>query len=86
MVRRRKKGGKRKGRRAQEPEPVANPPSFSLLDANNNVSTLMDDENKLEDKTTSTYPQGKFHTHYYKTMFHHYHNNAAVQLTKQYFC
>ena len=64
IVRRRKKSGKRKGRRAQEPEPVSNPPSFSLMDANNNVSTLMDDENKQEDNTTSTYQEGKFHTHY----------------------
>ena len=79
IVRRRKKGWKRKGRRAPiidartispapapipEPEPVAKPPSFSLLAANNHVSTLMNDENKPEDNTTSTNQEGKFHTHY----------------------
>ena len=30
-------------------------------------------------------PEGKLNTHYYKTMFHRYHNNAAVSLTNQYF-
>ena len=54
MVRRRKKGGKRKGRRAQEPVPVSNPTSFSLSEANNNASILSDDENKEEDNTTRT--------------------------------
>ena len=30
-------------------------------------------------------PEGKLHTHYYKTLFYCYFNNAAVELTDQFF-
>ena len=42
----------------------ADPPTYTLLEANNIASTLSDDEKKQEDNTTSTDQEGKFHTHY----------------------